>query len=78
MLARIDGKSPVEYLPAGRDKDRVRRVARALLLAAAADGSPTCDAWERRVGAMNDSTFAADRARDASGIRAAGRPSKPR
>jgi aminoglycoside phosphotransferase (APT) family kinase protein len=31
LLARIDGKSPVEYLTEERDKDRVRRVARALL-----------------------------------------------
>jgi len=31
FLARIDGKSPVEYLTAEDDKDRVRRVARALL-----------------------------------------------
>ncbi|WP_222440626.1 phosphotransferase family protein [Siccirubricoccus deserti] len=33
FLARVDGKSPVEYLTAERDKDRVRRVARALLAA---------------------------------------------
>jgi 5-methylthioribose kinase len=31
FLARIDGKSPVEYLTAERDKDAVRRVARSLL-----------------------------------------------
>jgi aminoglycoside phosphotransferase (APT) family kinase protein len=31
FLARIDGKSPVEYLTEEHDKDRVRRVARALL-----------------------------------------------
>jgi aminoglycoside phosphotransferase (APT) family kinase protein len=31
FLARIDGKSPVEYLTEERDKDTVRRVARALL-----------------------------------------------
>jgi aminoglycoside phosphotransferase (APT) family kinase protein len=31
LLARIDGKSPVEYLIDERDKDRVRRVARTLL-----------------------------------------------
>jgi aminoglycoside phosphotransferase (APT) family kinase protein len=33
FLARVDGKSPVEYLTADTDKDRVRRVARALLVA---------------------------------------------
>ncbi len=31
LLARIDGKSPVEYLTQDADKDRVRRVARELL-----------------------------------------------
>ena len=31
LLARIDGKSPVEYLTEERDKNTVRRVARALL-----------------------------------------------
>jgi aminoglycoside phosphotransferase (APT) family kinase protein len=31
FLARVDGKSPVEYLTEEHDKDRVRRVARALL-----------------------------------------------
>jgi fructosamine-3-kinase len=31
FLARVDGKSPVEYLIAEADKDRVRQVARALL-----------------------------------------------
>jgi aminoglycoside phosphotransferase (APT) family kinase protein len=31
FLARVDGKSPVEYLTEAAEKDRVRRVARALL-----------------------------------------------
>jgi aminoglycoside phosphotransferase (APT) family kinase protein len=31
LLARIDGKSPVEYIRADGDKDRVRRIARGLL-----------------------------------------------
>ncbi len=31
FLARVDGKSPVEYITAEPDKDRVRRAARALL-----------------------------------------------
>ena len=31
FLARVDGKSPVEYVTADADKDRVRRTARALL-----------------------------------------------
>ncbi|WP_343718468.1 hypothetical protein, partial [Inquilinus sp.] len=32
FLARVDGKSPAEYLTDPAQKDRVRRVARALLL----------------------------------------------
>jgi hypothetical protein len=32
MLARIDGKSPVEYIQDDNTKDRVRRVARCILL----------------------------------------------
>ena len=32
FLARVDGKSPVEYITSEADKDRVRRVARALLV----------------------------------------------
>jgi aminoglycoside phosphotransferase (APT) family kinase protein len=31
LLARVDGKSPVEYLTEDQDKNRLRRVARALL-----------------------------------------------
>ena len=31
FLARVDGKSPVEYITAAADKERVRRTARALL-----------------------------------------------
>jgi aminoglycoside phosphotransferase (APT) family kinase protein len=33
FLARVDGKSPVEYITSEADKDRVRRTARALLAA---------------------------------------------
>jgi len=33
LLARVDGKSPVEYITGEADKDRVRRTARALLTA---------------------------------------------
>jgi aminoglycoside phosphotransferase (APT) family kinase protein len=32
LLARVDGKSPVEYITRDEDKDKVRRVARRLLL----------------------------------------------
>jgi len=50
FLARVDGKSPVEYLTEARDKDRVRRVARALI----ADPPPRLGdvrtAWSRELG----------------------------
>ena len=45
LLARVDGKSPVEYLTATRDKERVRRVARALLPAPVDRLSAVRDAW---------------------------------
>jgi aminoglycoside phosphotransferase (APT) family kinase protein len=45
FLARIDGKSPVEYITEERDKDRVRRVARALLQQPVATLSEVSSAW---------------------------------
>ena len=45
MLARIDGKSPVEYLPDDRQKDAVRRFARALLGAPVADLGEIARRW---------------------------------
>ena len=51
FLARVDGKSPVEYVTEARDKDRVRRVARALI----ANPSPRLGdvraAWRRELAA---------------------------
>jgi hypothetical protein len=32
LLARIDGKSPVEYITRDGDKDRVRRLARQMIM----------------------------------------------
>ena len=45
FLARVDGKSPVEYITAPADKDRVRRVARALLAAPPARLAAVRAAW---------------------------------
>ncbi len=45
LLARVDGKSPVEYITAGPDKDRVRRVARALLARPPARLDEVAAAW---------------------------------
>ncbi len=47
FLARVDGKSPVEYLTDAADKNRVRRVARALLLAPPARLSTIRAAWKK-------------------------------
>lgn len=50
FLARIDGKSPVEYVTEEADKTRVRRVARALLAAPVAHLSTVRDAWAAELG----------------------------
>ncbi len=50
FLGRVDGKSPVEYVTEERDRDRVRRVARALLLRPAATLAAVRDAWSEALG----------------------------
>jgi aminoglycoside phosphotransferase (APT) family kinase protein len=45
LLARIDGKSPVEYIVEERDKARVRRIARTLIRAPVASLSAVADVW---------------------------------
>ena len=45
LLARVDGKSPVEYLTTQAQKDRVRSVARALLLEPPATLDAVRSAW---------------------------------
>ncbi len=46
LLARVDGKSPVEYVTAEDDKARVRAIARRLLLAPACRLHEVKDVWE--------------------------------
>jgi aminoglycoside phosphotransferase (APT) family kinase protein len=46
LLARVDGKSPVEYVTEDAQKARVRRVARALLLAPPARLAAVRQAWQ--------------------------------
>jgi 5-methylthioribose kinase len=48
-LARIDGKSPVEYIVAENDKRRVREIARALIVEPRARLAEIADAWHRGV-----------------------------
>ncbi len=49
FLGRVDGKSPVEYLTDETDKDRVRRVARELLLHPVERIADIKNAWRREL-----------------------------
>ena len=49
LLARIDGKSPIEYVTAERDKDRVRAIARPLILRPRAELGAIRGAWAKEV-----------------------------
>ena len=49
LLARVDGKSPVEYITAETDRDRVRRVGRALLADPVARLADVAAAWRREL-----------------------------
>jgi fructosamine-3-kinase len=50
FLARVDGKSPVEYLTAEPDKDHVRRVARDWLARPPAGLDAAANAWSEEIG----------------------------
>jgi aminoglycoside phosphotransferase (APT) family kinase protein len=50
FLARVDGKSPVEYITTEQDKARVRRVGRALLARPVDRLAPVRQAWEAEIG----------------------------
>ena len=49
FLARVDGKSPAEYVTDEGDKAKVRRCARALLFTPAAQLTEICTAWNREL-----------------------------
>ncbi|WEK52670.1 MAG: phosphotransferase [Candidatus Kaistia colombiensis] len=49
FLARVDGKSPVEYITTDPDRDRVRRVARPLIANPPATLAAIRDAWEEEL-----------------------------
>jgi aminoglycoside phosphotransferase (APT) family kinase protein len=51
FLARVDGKSPVEYITAETDKDRVRHAARALLVSPVDRLGDVCLAWTKELAA---------------------------
>lgn len=46
LLARVDGKSPVEYLQDEASKERVRKVARSMVMAAPARLAEVRDRWQ--------------------------------
>ncbi|MDH3231137.1 MAG: aminoglycoside phosphotransferase family protein [Alphaproteobacteria bacterium] len=50
FLGRVDGRSPVEYVTEERDRNRVRRVARALLISPPARLRDVGDAWRTELG----------------------------
>ncbi len=52
LLARIDGKSPVEYLTADRQKDFVRSAAREFLCAPGLDLGGLAERWYARIPAL--------------------------
>jgi hypothetical protein len=49
MLARVDGKSPVEYIRNDAERDRVRRCARALLFAPPSRLAQVLAAWKEEL-----------------------------
>lgn len=49
FLARVDGKSPAEYVTAERDKDRVRKTASAFLRRPAERLATIADAWRQEL-----------------------------
>jgi aminoglycoside phosphotransferase (APT) family kinase protein len=51
FLARVDGKSPVEYIRSDGDRDRVRRCARALLAMPPSCLAEVLTAWKRELNA---------------------------
>ena len=51
FLARVDGKSPVEYITSDTDRDRVRRVARPLLITPPVRLDVVRQAWTRELAA---------------------------
>lgn len=51
LLARVDGKSPVEYITAEADRETVRRAARGLLLKPVSRLTDVSAAWRREIDA---------------------------
>ena len=75
MLARIDGKSPVEYLTESAQRDEVRSFARALLRNPVTDVEEIARRWCASARGVKRSLTSPH---GASGTHADGRPSKPK
>jgi aminoglycoside phosphotransferase (APT) family kinase protein len=56
LLARVDGKSPVEYLTQDSQRDAVRRVARALLQRPPERLGEVAQAWRMQIGKLSQAT----------------------
>ena len=80
FLARVDGKSPVEYITDEADSDAraARRARRCSPTPVAAPRRRSATAWAKELRRMSDDDRSAPCTAAASGIRAAGRPSRPR
>lgn len=53
LLARVDGKSPVEYLTRDEDRDLVRAISRPLLIQAPSSLAVVADAWSKGLAAAD-------------------------
>ncbi len=53
FLGRVDGKSPVEYINSDEERDRVRRVARELLIQPVDKLSDVRAVWQREIATWN-------------------------
>ncbi|MDR3530807.1 MAG: aminoglycoside phosphotransferase family protein [Rhodopila sp.] len=51
FLARVDGKSPVEYITEDADRERIRKIARVLLADPPDRLADVCSAWQKEIDA---------------------------
>jgi hypothetical protein len=57
LLARIDGKSPVEYITDSADKDVIRQFAKRFLLSPVDHPLEVCAEWHRTMPALAKSSL---------------------
>ncbi|HMS80411.1 MAG TPA: aminoglycoside phosphotransferase family protein [Burkholderiaceae bacterium] len=78
MLARVDGKSPVEYLTDERDRDRVRRFAAPRIVTPPATPAEVADAWHDALAAAAGGDRVVPGGRSADAGDRADDPGRPR